>query len=64
VTRQLTVIELQEIRKAIMRKEISSAEILMEVYVHYISHLKEFSEEGSIQMLILYKMIFWHIVFP
>jgi hypothetical protein len=43
--RQLTDIELQEIRKAIMRKEISSAEILMEVYDHYISHLEEFSEE-------------------
>ncbi|PRY88185.1 hypothetical protein [Mongoliibacter ruber] len=43
--RQLTDIELQEIRKAIMRKEISSAEILMEVYDHYISHLQEFSEE-------------------
>ncbi|WP_262481908.1 hypothetical protein [Cecembia lonarensis] len=30
--RQLTDVELQEIRKAIMRKEISSAEILMEVW--------------------------------
>lgn len=28
-----------------MIKEISSAEILMEVYDHYISHLQEFSEE-------------------
>lgn len=28
-----------------MRKEISSAEILMEVYDHYISHLEEFSED-------------------
>lgn len=28
-----------------MRKEISSAEILMEIYDHYISHLQEFSEE-------------------
>lgn len=46
MTRQLTDIELQEIRKAIMRKEISSAEILMEVYDHYISHLQEFPEEG------------------
>ncbi|GHB34467.1 hypothetical protein [Mongoliitalea lutea] len=43
--RQLTDIELQEIRKAIMRKEISSAEILMEVYDHYISHLQEFPKE-------------------
>lgn len=43
--RQLTEIELQEIRRAIMRKEISSAEILMEVYDHYISHLQEFPKE-------------------
>jgi hypothetical protein len=42
--RPLTEIELQEIRKSIMRKEISSAEILMEIYDHYISHLQEFSE--------------------
>ncbi|WP_194974794.1 hypothetical protein [Aquiflexum lacus] len=40
--RQLTDIELQGIRMAIMRKEISSAEILMEVYDHYVSHLQEF----------------------
>jgi hypothetical protein len=42
--RQLTEIELQEIRRSIMRKEIFSAEILMEIYDHYISHLQEFSE--------------------
>ncbi|WP_041779162.1 hypothetical protein [Belliella baltica] len=42
--RKLTEIELQEIRRSIMRKEISSAEILMEIYDHYISHLQEFSE--------------------
>lgn len=40
--RQLTDIELQEIRNVILQKEISSAEILMEVYDHYISHLQEF----------------------
>ena len=43
--RQLTEIELQEIRRSIMRKEISSAEILMEIYDHFISHLQEFPEE-------------------
>lgn len=43
--RQLTNIELQEIRQTIMRKEISSAEILMEVYDHFISHLQEFPEQ-------------------
>ncbi|WP_297337767.1 hypothetical protein [Algoriphagus sp.] len=41
--RQLTDPELQEIRKSILRKEISSAEILMEIYDHYISHLEEYS---------------------
>lgn len=43
--RQLTDIELQEIRNTILQKEISSAEILMEVYDHYISHLQEFPIE-------------------
>ncbi|EIM75413.1 hypothetical protein A3SI_13447 [Nitritalea halalkaliphila LW7] len=43
--RHLTDIELQEVRKEITRKEISSAEILMEIYDHYISHLQEFPEE-------------------
>ncbi|MGY6520373.1 MAG: hypothetical protein ACXIUD_01500 [Mongoliitalea sp.] len=43
--RPLTNIELQEIRQTIMWKEISSAEILMEVYDHFISHLQEFPEE-------------------
>ena len=42
--RQLTEIELQEIQQTIMKKEISSAEILMEIYDHYITHLQEFSE--------------------
>lgn len=43
--RQLTDIELQEVRNVILQKKISSAEILMEVYDHYISHLKEFPLE-------------------
>jgi hypothetical protein len=43
--RQLTDIETKEIRIAIMQKELSSAEILMEIYDHYISHLQEFPEE-------------------
>jgi len=43
--RQLTDIETKEIRVAIMQKELSSAEILMEIYDHYISHLQEFPEE-------------------
>lgn len=43
--RVLSASELTEVQKSIMRKEISSAEILMEIYDHYISHLQEFSEE-------------------
>jgi len=43
--RVLSDTELTEIQKSVMRKEISSAEILMEIYDHYISHLQEFSEE-------------------
>lgn len=43
--RQLTDIELQEIRNTILHKEISSAEILIEVYDHYVSHLQEFPIE-------------------
>jgi len=42
--RQLTDIELKSIKNAIVRKEISSAEILLEVYDHYVSHLQEFAE--------------------
>lgn len=42
--RNLTDIEYQGIKSAIVRKEISSAEILMEVYDHYVSHLQEFGE--------------------
>ncbi|MCH6199361.1 hypothetical protein MMU07_07220 [Aquiflexum sp. LQ15W] len=42
--RNLTAIELQAIKNSIVRKEISSAEILMEVYDHYVSHLQEFGE--------------------
>jgi hypothetical protein len=42
--RDLTEIEQLAIRKAIMAKGLSSAEILMEVYDHYVSHLQEFEE--------------------
>jgi hypothetical protein len=43
--RQLNDIEHQAIKNAIVRKEISSAEILMEVYDHYVSHLQEFEDD-------------------
>lgn len=49
--RELSEIELQEIRNSILRKEISSAEILMEIYDHYISHLQEFSESEFSEQL-------------
>jgi hypothetical protein len=43
--RKLNQVELNQIQKAIVVKELTSAEILMEVYDHYISHLQEFSKE-------------------
>ncbi len=43
--RQLSETELQEIRRHLRDKEISSAEILMEIYDHYISHLQGYSSE-------------------
>jgi hypothetical protein len=43
--RQLTQLELKTVKDALVRKEISSAEILMEVYDHYVSHLQEFPIE-------------------
>jgi len=43
--RTLSEQELKEIQRAIFHKEISSAEVLAEIYDHYVSHLQEFSEE-------------------
>lgn len=43
--RDLTEIEQLAIRKAIMAKGLSSAEILLEVYDHYVSHLQECKAE-------------------
>lgn len=43
--RQLTQLELKTVKDALVRKEISSAEILMEVYDHYVSHLQGFPIE-------------------
>jgi len=39
--RKLSEVENQLIIKSIIRKEITSAEILMEIYDHYVSHLQE-----------------------
>jgi hypothetical protein len=43
--------ELNRIQKAIAFKDLTSAEILMEVYDHYLSHLQGFSEEEFSQEL-------------
>lgn len=43
--RTLSPEEFKLVQKAIALKEISSAEVLMENYDHYISHLQEFPEE-------------------
>lgn len=43
--RDLTDIEQLAIRQAIMAKGLSSAEILLEVYDHYVSHLQECKAE-------------------
>lgn len=42
--RKLTEEELQSVQKTIAQKEITAAELLMEVYDHFISHLEQFSE--------------------
>lgn len=43
--RKLSEEELKSVQKAIARKEITSAEVIMEIYDHFISHLEGFSEE-------------------
>jgi hypothetical protein len=43
--KQLNQSELKEIQQAIFNKEISSAEVLAEIYDHYVSHLQGFPEE-------------------
>ena len=50
--RQLNQLELKEIQRSIFHKEISSAEVLAEIYAHYVSHLQEFPEsEFGTQLL-------------
>lgn len=43
--RNLSEGELKSVQKAIAQREITAAELLMEVYDHYISHLEGFPEE-------------------
>ncbi|MBN3584362.1 hypothetical protein JYB64_18350 [Algoriphagus aestuarii] len=40
--RQLSEQELDQVKKAISAKELTSAEILLEIYDHYVSHLEGF----------------------
>ncbi|KPQ13179.1 MAG: hypothetical protein HLUCCX10_13765 [Algoriphagus marincola HL-49] len=43
--RKLTDKELQAIQDSIRKKVLSSAEIIMEIYDHYVSHLQEYPKE-------------------
>jgi hypothetical protein len=43
--RQLTDIELQEIRESIKKKVLYSAEIILKIYDHYVSHLQNYSAD-------------------
>ena len=49
--RQLSEEELKLVQKAIALKEITSAEVLMEIYDHYDSQLQEFPEEKFTEQL-------------
>lgn len=49
--RQLTDIELQEIRNSIKKKVLYSAEIIMEIYDHYVSHLQNYPEDQFTEQL-------------
>ncbi|MFC5625701.1 hypothetical protein [Algoriphagus winogradskyi] len=40
--RQLSAPELDQVKRAIAAKELTSAEILVEIYDHYVSHLESF----------------------
>ena len=42
--RQLTDAELDQVKKTIAAKDLSSAEILLEIYDHYLSHLESFGQ--------------------
>lgn len=49
--RKLSEEELIKIQKAIVAKELISAEVLMEIYDHYVSHLEGFGEEDFEEQL-------------
>ena len=42
--RQLSERELDQVKRAIAAKDLTSAEILVEIYDHYVSHLESFDE--------------------
>lgn len=56
--RRLSEIELEQVKKAIVSKELTSAEILAEVYDHYLSHLESFEEADFESKLIELEMKF------
>jgi hypothetical protein len=49
--RQLSEEELKSVQRAIAQREITAAELLMEIYDHFISHLEGFSEEDFEEQL-------------
>jgi len=49
--RTLSEEELKSVQKTIAQRDITSAELLMEVYDHFISHLEEFPEEDFEEQL-------------
>lgn len=50
--RKLTEQELDQVKKAITAKDLTSAEILLEIYDHYVSHLERFeSSEFEVEMV-------------
>jgi len=49
--RKLTEKELDQIKKSIVYKEITSAEILMEIFDHYVSHLQSYEEQDFEEQL-------------
>lgn len=50
--RQLTDIVLEKIRNSIKKKVLYSAEIIMEIYDHYVSHLQNYPEDQFAEQLI------------
>jgi hypothetical protein len=50
--RKLTNPELDQVKRAIAYKDITSAEILMEIFDHYLSHLQSYEEQDFEEQLL------------